>query len=366
MKVDLKSYIFEMIDYDPTENPRGIVTADEWNTILNLLKSASNYTSKSLQEIISDLFTASELNSTEPGSPGSSLIGVDPIPGLNSTLDLKGNVNKALKEIVTQLLNIVLGEIPPNSVTSDKLVSDLNFTGDDVTFNDLHLLNANDIVQILNANSTAQTVPSAKVTYDALSLKQDDIQVGTSAPTSTTTGDIYLQLEPNSIDTYTTDEVDALISALGVSGLRSTVNNLNNTVGSHTTSINNLNNTVWSHTTSINNLSNSLNTITKTSTSTASATSGTGIQWNQVEKASNVVHIFLQLSRTIPGKGSAHVATLPAGYRPSSTKKGMCFMSNGDFDSIYPFTIDSSGHITITNQGSVDMVNFILKATFCV
>ena len=352
MKVDLKSYIFEMIDYDPTENPRGIVTADEWNTILNLLKSASNYTSKSLQEIISDLFTASELNSTEPGSPGSSLIGVDPIPGLNSTLDLKGNVNKALKEIVTQLQNIVLGEIPPNSITSDRLVSDLNFRGNDVTFNDMHLLNANDIVQVLNADSTAQTVPSAKATYDALSLKQDDIQVGTSAPTSATTGDVYLQLEPNSIDTYTTDEVDALISALGVNSLKSTVNNLNSTVGSHTTSINNL--------------SNSLNTITKTSISSASATSGTSIQWNQVEKASNVVHLFLQLSRTIPGKRSAHVATLPAGYRPSSTKKGMCFMSNGDFDSIYPFTIDSSGHITISNQGSVDMVNFVLKATFCV
>ena len=36
MKVDLKSYIFELIDYDPTENPRGVVTADEWNTILSL------------------------------------------------------------------------------------------------------------------------------------------------------------------------------------------------------------------------------------------------------------------------------------------------------------------------------------------
>ena len=42
MAVDLTSYIFKLIEYDPTENPRGIVTADEWNTIMNLLKAASN------------------------------------------------------------------------------------------------------------------------------------------------------------------------------------------------------------------------------------------------------------------------------------------------------------------------------------
>lgn len=213
MKVDLKSYIFEIIEYDPTENPRGVITSDEWNTILSLLRSASNYTSKSMQEIVSDLYTAHELSSTEPGESGAELIGVEPIAGLSSTMDLNGNVSKALKELVSQLQNIVLGDIPPSSLTSDKFASNLNFTGETLTFNDIQLITESYITQDINANSSDVKLASAKSIYEALLLKQDEIQIGEEAPTEDTTGDMYIQLENEAKQCYTREETDVLLSA---------------------------------------------------------------------------------------------------------------------------------------------------------
>lgn len=352
MKVDLTSYIFEMIEYDPTENPRGVVTADEWNTILNLLKSASNYTSKSLQEIVSDLYTASELSSTEPGNSGSNLIGVDPIPGLNSTLDLEGNVNKALKELVTQIQNVVLGEIPPNSVTSDKLVADLNFRGNDVTFNDVHLLNANDIVQTIDSQSSTSKVASAKAIYDSLVLKQDDIKVGTSAPTSSTSGDIYIQLEPNSIDTYTKDEVDTLLKSLNISGIKSDINSIK--------SVNNTQNT------NITNLNNKINTVQTVSYGVPTMHNNTTIIFYQIEKVNKMVHALLEFTKLIVNGETVHVATLPEGFRPTVQKKGMVYMRNEDFDYKIPFLLDTDGKIKITNTTNVHMLNHVVDITFCI
>lgn len=188
MAVDLTSYIFKLIEYDPTENPRGIVTADEWNTIMNLLKAASNYTSKSLQEIIADLYTASQLSSTELGNDGSRLIGVDIIPGVTGS-----TVNAVLRNLKEQLDAVVLGSLPDGSVTSEKLAPNLNFTGTDVTFNNHSLLTEEDIVTSLNADSTNDTIPGAKVVYNGLASKQDVITIGTAEPTASTPGNIYLQ-----------------------------------------------------------------------------------------------------------------------------------------------------------------------------
>ena len=213
MKVDLKSYIFEIIEYDPTENPRGVITSDEWNTILSLLRSASNYTSKSMQEIVSDLYTAHELSSTEPGASGAELIGVEPIAGLSSTIDLKGNVSKALKELVSQLQNIVLGDIPPDSLTSDKFSTDLNFRGTQLTFNDIQLMTESYITQDINEESTSVKLASAKSIYEALLLKQNNIKVGNTAPTEDTEGNIYIQLENEAKQCYTREETDVLLSA---------------------------------------------------------------------------------------------------------------------------------------------------------
>ena len=120
--VDLDSYIFPIIEYDPTEKPRGIVTYDEWNTILNLLKQAVNYNSRSMQEIVGDLYTASELSSTELGNDGARLIGVDVIPGVTGT-----NVNAALRNLKEQLDGVTIGAIPDNSIGSEKLMENLNF-----------------------------------------------------------------------------------------------------------------------------------------------------------------------------------------------------------------------------------------------
>lgn len=188
MIVDLNDYIFKIIEYDPTESPRGIITADEWNTIMNLLKDASNYTSESLQEIISDLYTASQLSSTELGNDGSRLIGVDVIPGVTGS-----NVNEVLRDLKEQLDGVTLGSIPDGSITSEKLAPDLNFTGDTLTFNLYKLLTENDITLSLDNSSTDAQIPSAKAVYDLINTKQDKITMGTTAPNNSTPGNIYFQ-----------------------------------------------------------------------------------------------------------------------------------------------------------------------------
>lgn len=188
MAVDLNSYLFQIIDYDPTEEPRGIITADEWNTIMNLLLSASNYANRSLQEIVADLYTASQLSSTELGNDGSRLIGVDVIPGVTGD-----NVNAVLRNLKEQLDNVVLGAIPDGSITSEKLAPNLNFTGDSLTFNNKKLLTEDDITTALDADSTNDQIPGALAVYEKIITKQDIITIGTEAPTASTPGNIYLQ-----------------------------------------------------------------------------------------------------------------------------------------------------------------------------
>lgn len=187
MPVDLDSYIFQIIEYDPTENPRGIVTADEWNTILNLLRSATNYTSKSLQEIVADLYTKTSLASTNIGTDGARLIGVDTIPGITGS-----DVNAVLRDLKSQLDAVTLGAIPDRSLISEKFAPDLNFTGDKLTFNDKQILTTDYVVNNLTGGETGKA-PSVKIVSDALDTKQTVITVGTAEPTASTPGNIYLQ-----------------------------------------------------------------------------------------------------------------------------------------------------------------------------
>lgn len=208
--VDLDSYIFPIIEYDPTEKPRGIVTYDEWNTILNLLKQAVNYNSRSMQEIVGDLYTASELSSTEIGKDGSRLIGIDVIPGV-----VGENVNEALRNLKEQLDGVVIGAIPDNSIGSEKLMADLNFRGDTLTWNDVSLITAEDIINefpegdlwatLVGGTATlpdgttitlgpdVYPVPTASLVYRSLKEKQDKISMGTADPDKNTPGNIYFQ-----------------------------------------------------------------------------------------------------------------------------------------------------------------------------
>jgi hypothetical protein len=208
--VDLDSYIFPIIEYDPTEKPRGIVTYDEWNTILNLLKQAVNYNSRSMQEIVSDLYTASELSSTEIGKDGSRLIGIDVIPGV-----VGENVNEALRNLKEQLDGVVIGNIPDNSIGSEKLMADLNFRGDTLTWNDISLVTADDIIDsfpegdlwatlvgsttvlpdgtVIKLGPDVYPVPTASLVYRSLKTKQDKISMGTADPDKNTPGNIYFQ-----------------------------------------------------------------------------------------------------------------------------------------------------------------------------
>lgn len=188
MTVDLNSYIFPIIEYDPTENPRGIVTADEWNTIMNLLKASANYTGRSLQEVFTDLYTAHELSSTALGQDGSRLIGVDVIPGVTGR-----DVNAVLRDLKNQLDAVTLGSIPDGSITSEKLAPDLNFTGNTVTFNNVKILTENDITGDITENSTDDEIPGAATLFELLNTKQDKITTGTAEPDANTAGTIYLQ-----------------------------------------------------------------------------------------------------------------------------------------------------------------------------
>lgn len=187
MAVDLDKYIFQVIEYDPTENPRGVITADEWNTILNLLKSASNYTSKALQEIVADLYPKSALASKTVGNDGARLIGVDTIPGVNGV-----NVNEILRDLKSQLDNVTLGAVPDGSLTSEKLSSNLNFVGDKLTFNDVQLVTTDYIIDTLQGNESDKA-PSVHSVVEKINTKQDTINIGEAEPNENTPGNIYLQ-----------------------------------------------------------------------------------------------------------------------------------------------------------------------------
>lgn len=187
MSVDLNKYIFQVIEYDPTENPRGVITSDEWNTILNLLKSASNYTSKSLQEIVADLYTKSALAAKTVGADGSRLVGVDTIPGITGT-----TVNEVLRDLKSQLDAVSLGAIPDKSLTSDKFVDNLNFTGDRLTFNNVQLLTTDYILDSLIGSETDKA-PSVQSVNNALNTKQSVISIGEGEPDDNTPGNVYLQ-----------------------------------------------------------------------------------------------------------------------------------------------------------------------------
>lgn len=187
MAVDLSKYIFQLIEYDPTENPRGVVTADEWNTILNLLKSASNYTSRSLQEIVADLYTKSALASKVVGADGARLIGVDTIPGV-----IGSNVNDVLRDLKSQLDAVSLGAIPDRSLTSEKLSTNLNFIGETLTFNDVQIVTTDYIVDRLSGGEIDKA-PSVNSVNTALNTKQSVISIGEAEPNANTPGNIYLQ-----------------------------------------------------------------------------------------------------------------------------------------------------------------------------
>lgn len=189
MAVDLNSYLFPIIEYDPTENPRGVVTAEEWNTILNLLKHSANYTSKSLQSIVGDLYTKSSLVSRAVGNDGSRLIGVDLIPGVQGT-----NVNEVLRNLKSQIDAVSLGDIPDGSLTSEKLANNLNFRGTQLTFNNKAILTVDHIVNTL-ANNEINKVPTVKILNDALNTKQNLITIGSEDPNQNTPGNIYLQFK---------------------------------------------------------------------------------------------------------------------------------------------------------------------------
>lgn len=181
------SYIFPIITIDPTEGARGVVTHQEWNAILNSLLAQGNYTSLALQDVFNNMYTAEELSKTSIGSDGSRLIGVDSIPGVTGD-----NMNAVIRNLKEQLDTVVLGAIPDASITSAKLAPDLNFTGTSVKFNNSVLLTEGRIDTGLNNNSTTQ-VASASTVYSLQNNKQNNISIGTAAPTVSTPGNIYLQ-----------------------------------------------------------------------------------------------------------------------------------------------------------------------------
>lgn len=188
MAINLDNYIFKIIEYDPTEKPRGIITADEWNTIMNLLREAVNYNSKSLQDLFGDIYTKSQLSSTKLGEDGARLIGFD-----GSTLfGGASNVNAALRFLKEELISITLGSVPDGSITSEKLADNINLRGNP-TVNGYKILTRNDIDTRIDSNSLDTRVPSSKCVYNITSNKQETITYGTNPPNASTPGNIYLQ-----------------------------------------------------------------------------------------------------------------------------------------------------------------------------
>ncbi|MCQ2968533.1 MAG: hypothetical protein MJ191_00150 [Clostridium sp.] len=182
-----ETYRFPKIAYDPTEKARGIVTADEWNQIMLLLRNGLNTISEYLNASYNDRVTLTDLGSTEAGNSGSKLVGIDPIPGLEGCT----NVNDALRTLRDQLDQVVLGQIPDGSITGDKLMNNINITKG-ITINGVNILTQGSITQNTTGTETNK-VPSVNAVKIALAAKQNKILSGTAAPSGGVDGDVYLQ-----------------------------------------------------------------------------------------------------------------------------------------------------------------------------
>ena len=188
MEVNLENYIFPVIDYDPTENPRGVITADEWNTITNLLKTSINYTNKALQDIFKDMYTASQLSSKTIGKDGARLISVnypDDLPEVN-------NVGEALLYLKGQIKESIEDNLVDGIVESRHLHAGISLPAD-ATINGKQFITADQFTTEVSEDSTAEQIVGADTIYELFKTKQDTIVYGTAEPDTNTPGTIYFQ-----------------------------------------------------------------------------------------------------------------------------------------------------------------------------
>lgn len=190
MEVNLENYIFPVIDYDPTENPRGVITADEWNTITNLLKTSINYTNKALQDIFKDMYTASQLSSKTIGKDGARLISVnypneEDLPGVS-------NVAEALLYLKGQIKESTISGLTDGIVESRHLSAGISLPAD-ATINGKQFITADQFTTEVSEDSTAEQIVGADTLYELFKTKQDTIVYGTAEPDANTPGTIYFQ-----------------------------------------------------------------------------------------------------------------------------------------------------------------------------
>jgi hypothetical protein len=174
-------------------------------------------------------------------------------------------------------------------------------------------------------------------------------------------------------DVYTKEEVDTLLVGADIDNIRSDVDTLQTTVANNTkniTSVTNKANTnannISANTTNISALSTKVNTVQAVSYGQPKMNNGAEVQWYQIEKVNNMVHVFIDLKKTISPGATVNVATIPAGYRPSVQKKGFVHMQNEGFDTQTSFVFGADGNLNVYNKSTVDMVYITIEATYCI
>lgn len=153
-------------------------------------------------------------------------------------------------------------------------------------------------------------------------------------------------------------------NATNISTVTSTANSALSKANTNATNISTVTSTANSALSKANTNATNISNISAKNTGTPTAANGASISNYQVEKNNGFVHIHMLVVKEIAASSSLHVATLPSGYRPSTTKRGTAIMGNDGFTHYNQFTIASSGAITVTNAATVNMKDLYLEATF--
>lgn len=108
----------------------------------------------------------------------------------------------------------------------------------------------------------------------------------------------------------------------------------------------------------------SITTMQTKNVATPTMTNGSSANFYTVTKRNNTVNYYVEVTNLISVGKTLKLATLPSGYRPSGTVKGICYMRNSGHLFCTPVIIYTDGTMEVTNDSSVDMVHFIMQGAF--
>ena len=168
-------------------------------------------------------------------------------------------------------------------------------------------------------------------------------------------------------EVYSKKEIDDKFKNLNLdvdlSGIEKQVNSAVSTANSAQSTANSAKTTANNAESKANTNATSITNIQTKNVATPTMTNGSSSMFYTVTKKNNTVNYYIELQNYLSANQTKKVATLPSGYRPSGTTKGVAFMDNDGYFQCTPVIVYSDGTMEVTN-GGVDMKHIIMQGAF--